>query len=275
MLIALASTCCFQNQIYFMKADQAVSLPSPAYLGGQEKKVKKIWFPSCSMNSLTQMRRTVVEVMQLLALINWAPSEEPQKCCLENTSGGLQFCISSGEWVLSTLPALTSPSPAHGPGTPLQAELAPWPPSLEQDSRCQTGVCQAWEPPAVHPAPLPGQPALLSWGSSCCGWCGLALWGDIFFPCLCSSLLKQWRQWPCGAPSVFAHSSWAGEESRRGPLMCLSVLSPVVWLCGVCVYVHMCWSRLCGCLCTWPKPAQPWYLLVLQAWGGNRIPLLD
>lgn len=233
----------------------------------------------------------VVEVMQLLALINWAPSEDPQKCCLEDTSGGLQLHIPRERWVLSSLLAPTSPtwglpSPAHSPGTPVQAELAPQPPPLEQNNRrlCPSGICQApaLEPPAVQPAPLPGQPALL--------------WFSPGEAPRCRMQMLLWMIWPgtmvrchfflaCVGPS----SSSAGSDcvviqvslpflSRRGEqgraigvgCVCLSRWRPVM---GLGVHVHVCCSRVY--LCIWPVPAQSWHQLVLQAWSGSRIPVLD
>lgn len=68
MLIALASTCCFQNQIFFMKirSGSLFALPSLSW-GMGKKRLGKSDSLACSV---TQVRRMVVQVMQLLALIN-------------------------------------------------------------------------------------------------------------------------------------------------------------------------------------------------------------
>lgn len=139
----------------------------------------------------------------------------------------------------SDQPHLGPPLPcSYSPGTPVQAELAPQPPPLEQNNRrlCHSGICQApaLEPPAVHPAPLTGQPALL-WCSPreaprC--WMQLLLW--MIWP---GTMVRCHFFLACVAPSSSSAGSdcvvvqvslpflsWRGEQGRAIGAGCVCLL---------------------------------------------------
>lgn len=227
------------------------------------------------MDSIRQMRRIAVEVMQLLALTNWAPSEEPQKCCLEDISGGLQF--SPHWWVPSRFLALTSPSW----GLPL-----PWPWNRTSSWACSLTSSSWAEQKEVVPV---GDLASPSLRASSCASC-TSPWTS------CSALLLSWEAprwwmqlllwiiWPgimmgffflaCVAPSsssvssdcvVLAVSLPTLAQLERGAgqghwcWLCVSVCLSVLTRCGVAVprCVCVCTCTVHTCVCTWPKPAHP------------------
>lgn len=109
MLIALASTLHFHNQIYFMKIRLSRFSALPSLPWGRGKREEKFISLACSTGPVTQIR-TATEVMRLPPPVNWAPSEETWKCCLAETSGGFQLSVPPDLRALPSLLDLTSPT---------------------------------------------------------------------------------------------------------------------------------------------------------------------
>lgn len=242
------------------------------------------------MDSIRQMRRIAVEVMQLLALTNWAPSEEPQKCCLEDISGVLQFCT-----------PLVGAVQISGPDQPL---LGP-PPSMALEphfklsllldllllSRTKGGCAsRGFGKPQLESLQLCilhlSLDLLLSWEAPR-WWMQLLLWiiwpgimmGFFFLACVApssSSVSSDCVVLAVSLPTLAQLERGAGQG--HWCWLCVSVCLSVLTRCGVavprcvCVCVHMHCSHVCLHLAQTCSPKQQ---LVLQAWRGNRIPLLD